>query len=91
MTFLNNDTICFAYSLTEHALFSISTLVATDLVFPASTTVTATAMGAFTGLTGYMSLGLGAKSKPCVVTLNDSEALVAKDSERIPFFMWYLE
>lgn len=80
MSFLNSDTICFAYA-PEHALFSISSLVATDLVFPASAAGPATAMGAFTGFTGYMTLGLGAKAKPCVVSLNESEVLVARDSQ----------
>ena len=43
---------------------------------------TSTTMGALTGLTGYMTLGLGAKAlKPPVVTINESEALIAKDSE----------
>lgn len=37
-------------------------------------------MGAFSGLTGYMTLGLGAKAKPGLVRLNDTEALVVKDS-----------
>ena len=83
MTFLNNDSICFAYSPTEHALFSVKTLLATDLTLPASTTASVTGMGAFTGLTGYMTLGLGAKAKPCIITVNDSEALIAKDGMRI--------
>jgi hypothetical protein len=40
-------------------------------------------MGALTGLTGYMTLGLGAKPKPGVIRLNDDEALIIKDSESI--------
>lgn len=38
-------------------------------------------MGAFTGISGYMSLGLGAKAKPCAVTINENETLIVKDSE----------
>ena len=36
-------------------------------------------MGALSGLTGYMTLGLGAKAKPCVATINESEVLITKD------------
>lgn len=38
-----------------------------------------TAMGALTGLTGYMSLGLGAKAKPGVIRVTESEVLVSRD------------
>lgn len=38
-------------------------------------------MGALSGLGGYMTLGLGSKAKPCVVSIDEKEALVAKDSE----------
>ncbi|KAE9401526.1 hypothetical protein BT96DRAFT_956547 [Gymnopus androsaceus JB14] len=38
---------------------------------------------AFTGLSGYMTLGLGAKSKPGVVRLNEDETLILKDNEGI--------
>jgi hypothetical protein len=37
-------------------------------------------MGAFTGLGGYMSLGLGSKLKPCITNVGDAEVLVPKDS-----------
>ena len=36
-------------------------------------------MNAFTGLTGYMTLGLGAKAKPGVVQVGNSEFLISKD------------
>jgi Vam6/Vps39-like protein vacuolar protein sorting-associated protein 39 len=55
---------------------------ATDISIPLPVTASTTAMGALTGLTGYMTLGLGAKPlKPPVVTVNESETLIAKDSE----------
>jgi Vam6/Vps39-like protein vacuolar protein sorting-associated protein 39 len=40
-------------------------------------------IGALAGLTGYMTLGLGAKAKPCLITVNKSEALIARESEYI--------
>ncbi|KIJ98466.1 hypothetical protein K443DRAFT_9137 [Laccaria amethystina LaAM-08-1] len=76
VTFLNPDTACFAYSPTEYAIFSISTMSAVDVVTPLPVT---SSKGTLTGLTGYMILGLGAKSKPAVVQAGDSEALIAKD------------
>jgi hypothetical protein len=38
-------------------------------------------MGALTGLTGYMTLALGAKTKPFVDHIGDSEVLITKDRE----------
>lgn len=79
MCFMNDDTIAFAYSLTEYAIFSLKTLTPVDITLPAPTI--AAGMGAFSGLTGYMTLGLGAKAKPSLLTTKDSEILIAKDSE----------
>ena len=45
--FTNDETIVFAYPLTEHAMFSLKTMVTTDITSPAATT--ATGMGARTG------------------------------------------
>ena len=36
-------------------------------------------MNALSGLTGYMTLGLGAKAKPAVVQVAPSKVLLAKD------------
>jgi len=54
---------------------------ATDIVTPLPLTGPGMAMNALTGLTGYMTLGLGAKAKPAVVQVGDSEVLLGKDSE----------
>ncbi|KAF4597180.1 Vacuolar morphoproteinsis protein 6 [Pleurotus pulmonarius] len=87
IAFLNSETLSFAYSPTEHAIFSIPTLTATDISHTpnptAGTVVAATGLGmsALTGLTGYMTLGLGAKPKPLTVALGNDEALVVKDNE----------
>ncbi|KAF8150879.1 hypothetical protein B0H34DRAFT_155040 [Crassisporium funariophilum] len=81
ITFLNKDTACFAYSPTEYAIFSLTTMTAVDIVTPLPVTGSGTAMTALTGLTGYMTLGLGAKAKPAVVQIGDSELLIAKDGE----------
>ncbi|KAK2460159.1 hypothetical protein APHAL10511_007838 [Amanita phalloides] len=81
VTFVDHDTACFAYSATEHALFQLSTMTATDIAFPAPTITTSSASrGALTGLSGYMSLGFGAKAKPCVIAVDDHEALVVRDN-----------
>ena len=79
MSFLHDETIAFAYSLTEHAIFSLKTMTPVEITLPSTTTTTG--MGAFSGLTGYMTLGLGAKAKPSLLTINESEALIVKDSE----------
>lgn len=76
---MNDDTIAFAYSLTEHAIFSLKSMTLIDIALPAA--ATAAGMGAFSGLTGYMTLGLGSKAKPSLLTTRESEVLIAKDSE----------
>ncbi|KAI9510073.1 hypothetical protein F5148DRAFT_1282272 [Russula earlei] len=38
-------------------------------------------MNAFSGLGGYMTLGLGSKLRPCVTDVGDAEVLIAKDNE----------
>jgi hypothetical protein len=81
--FLNKDTACFAYSPTEYAIFSMPTMSAVEIVTPLPLTGSGTAMNALTGLTGYMTLGLGAKAKPTIVQVGDSEILLGKDSEYI--------
>jgi len=87
IVFLDKDTACFAYSPTEYAIFSIPTMTAVDVVTPLPVTSSGTAMNALTGLTGYMTLGLGAKAKPGVVRVADFEFLIAKDGNLAPLFI----
>jgi len=54
---------------------------AIDVQLPASTIAASTTMGALTGLSGYMTLGLGSKPKPAACQINDTESLVVKDSK----------
>jgi len=56
-------------------------MTAVDIVTPLPTTASVGAMGALSGLTGYMTLGLMAKPKPIAVTTKDSEVLITKDSK----------
>jgi hypothetical protein len=87
IVFLNQDTACFAYSPTEYAIFSIPTMSAVEIVTPLPLTGPGTAMNALTGLTGYMSLGRGAKAKPAMAQVADSEVLLAKDSEYVFLYL----
>ncbi|KAF8183418.1 hypothetical protein BJ912DRAFT_1144866 [Pholiota molesta] len=79
--FLDKDTACFAYSPTEYAMFSIPTMSAADIVTPLPAAGSGSAMNALTGLTGYMTLGLGAKAKPAAARLGGTEVLIAKDGQ----------
>ncbi|KAI6042930.1 vacuolar sorting protein 39 domain 1-domain-containing protein [Pisolithus marmoratus] len=78
ITFLDYDNVCFAYSPTEYAMFSISRLAAVDVILPI---VPATSMGALSGLGSYMMLSRGAKQKPNLVRLSETEVLVVKDNQ----------
>ena len=79
MSFINDKTVTFADSLTEHAIFSLNTVTTADIALLA--TATATGMGAFSGLTGYMTLGLGTKAKSSLLAIKESEVLMVKDSK----------
>ncbi|KAI0067184.1 hypothetical protein BV25DRAFT_1959388 [Artomyces pyxidatus] len=86
ITFLNHDVVCLAYSQTEHILFSLATMMTIEISTVPTPSNSATAMsnmgmGALTGLGGYMTLGLGAKGKPCATNVNESEVLIAKDND----------
>lgn len=81
MSFFDHRTICLAYPPTDYAVFSLEKLTAIDVVTPLQATTSMPGMGAFTGITGYMTLGLGAKPKPGLLRLSEIEAIVAKDSE----------
>lgn len=82
ISFLNHDAVCFAYPPPDYAIFSTQAMSAAEISTPLPVTASTSTMGALTGLTGYMTLGLGAKAlKPPVVTVNESETLIAKDDE----------
>jgi hypothetical protein len=80
ISFFNRDLVCFGYTPTEYAIFSLQSLSATEISTPALAASTAAGIGALTGLTGYMTLGLGTKVKPCLVQI-DSGTLITKESK----------
>jgi hypothetical protein len=84
IVFLNPDVVCLAYEA-DHVLFSLDTMstieiTSTSIASKPATSIGSVGKGAFTGLGGYMTLGLGAKLRPCITNVGDDEALVAKDS-----------
>lgn len=88
MVFVNGETLCWGHTPTDYAVTSLTTSTTVDVSTPIPTatstgSVGGMGMGALSGLGSYMTLGLGAKAKPCVVSLNESEALIAKDSESL--------
>ncbi|KAI5892828.1 uncharacterized protein SCHCODRAFT_02627226 [Schizophyllum commune H4-8] len=86
MAFLNPDVVCFGYSPTEYATFDIPRMTVTDISTPPPpqpSTTTAMGVGAFTGLSGYMALALGARQKPEVLQVAENEGLITKDTEGI--------
>lgn len=87
MAFFDHDTICLGYSPTDYAVFSLEKLTATEIVTPAQATTTMAGMGAFSGLSGYMTLGLGAKPKPGILRLSESEVVVVKDSKDVNSYL----
>ncbi|CDO70890.1 hypothetical protein BN946_scf184804.g22 [Trametes cinnabarina] len=85
MVFVNGETICWGHTPTDYAVTSLTNSTTVDVTTPVPTatssgSVGTMGMGALSGLGSYMTLGLGAKAKPCVVSLNENEALIAKDN-----------
>lgn len=59
-------------------------MTTSDISFPITAGTSAASIGsigmsAFSGLGGYMTLGLGAKAKPNALRVNDTEFLIAKE------------
>lgn len=80
ISFLSPEVAGFAYA-PDYALFNIPSMSAIDVTLPLPVaTSTGMGMGAFSGLTGYMTLGLGAKAKPTIAPVGEGEVIVAKDS-----------
>ncbi|KAI9061003.1 hypothetical protein FKP32DRAFT_1594678 [Trametes sanguinea] len=85
MVFVNGETLCWGHTPTDYAVTSLTTSTTVDVSTPIPTaastgSVGGMGMGALSGLGSYMTLGLGAKAKPCVVSINESEALIGKDN-----------
>ncbi|KAI0833228.1 hypothetical protein BC628DRAFT_1342704 [Trametes gibbosa] len=85
MTFVNSTVLCWGHTPTDYCLTSLTTSTTVDASTPITTasstgSIGTMGMGALSGLGGYMTLGLGAKAKPCVAGLNENEALIAKDN-----------
>lgn len=80
ISFLTPEVVGFAY-VPDYAMFNISSMSVIDVILPLPTT-TSIGMGksTFSGLTGYMSLGLSAKAKPTITPTSESEVLIVKDS-----------
>jgi hypothetical protein len=89
IAFLDHEVVCLAYEA-GHVLFSLATMSTIEIASASATNKSGAGignvgMGAFAGLGGYMSLGLGAKLRPCVTNVGDAEVLIAKDSMCIRF------
>ncbi|KAM5530078.1 hypothetical protein V8D89_016261 [Ganoderma adspersum] len=85
IAFVNGETLCWGHTPTDYCVTSLKTSITADVTTPIATvtsgsSISTMGMGAFSGLGGYMSLGLGAKAKPNVSNVNDNEALIAKDN-----------
>ncbi|TFK87975.1 hypothetical protein K466DRAFT_662647 [Polyporus arcularius HHB13444] len=84
ITFVDGETLCWGHTPTDYCLTSVKTSITVDVTTPIPTTSSTNSismgMGALSGLGGYMTLGLGAKTRPNVINVNEDEALIAKDN-----------
>lgn len=90
VVFSTSTTLVLSYAQTDHVLLKLPMMSTTEIALPApppaqgSTGIGAMGMGAFSGLGGYMTLGLGAKAKPAVYKVSDDgEFVVLKDGGSI--------
>ena len=92
LAFSTPTVLVFAYTATDHAVFSLDSLSSSELELPSPPATNAPSAGAnlgsvglgmgmtaLTGLGGYV--GLGAKAKPTVVKISEGEVLIPKESE----------
>ncbi|KAI0714450.1 hypothetical protein C8T65DRAFT_644360 [Cerioporus squamosus] len=84
ITFVDGETLCWGHTPTDYCLTSMKTSITVDVTTPipatSSTNSISMGMGALSGLGGYMTLGLGAKTRPNVINVNEDEALITKDN-----------
>lgn len=86
-----------AYTAAEVVLLSLDTMQISDVEFPTAASAATSnvvagvannmGMGALANLGGlgnYMTLGLGAKAKPSLVKLNESEILITRERTTLP-------
>ena len=84
MAFCDSETLVIAYE-TEYAVLYLSTMSVAELVIPSIPSAAMgigmgkVGMGAFSGFSGYMTLGLGRGVKPLVIELQEGEVLVNKE------------
>ncbi|TFY59088.1 hypothetical protein EVJ58_g6005 [Rhodofomes roseus] len=83
MSFLGEDVICFGYAISDYALYYLKTATMVEIAAPipsvtSGTSISNMGMGALTNLGGYM--GLGARARPWIVSIHESEALIARDN-----------
>ncbi|KAI0322535.1 vacuolar sorting protein 39 domain 1-domain-containing protein [Amylostereum chailletii] len=88
IAFLDDKVMSLSYSPTDHVLFSLDTMSTSEITIPpvassSATTIGGMGMGSLSGFGGYMTLGLGAKDKPCVTNVRQGEVLLAKDNEGV--------
>ncbi|TDL20794.1 hypothetical protein BD410DRAFT_750406 [Rickenella mellea] len=92
IAFITPQILCLAYTATDHVLFFLETMSASELTLPPANVAAAASaaignmgmgMGALSGLGGYMTLGLGAKAKPMLAKVGEGEILVPKDNSGI--------
>ncbi|KAG8988797.1 Vacuolar morphogenesis protein 6, partial [Tulasnella sp. 427] len=87
VVFSTSTILVLSYTHADHVLLKLPMMSTTEIVLPApppttgSTGISSMGMGAFSGLGGYMTLGLGAKAKPAVYKVSDDgEFVVLKDA-----------
>ena len=82
---MNGETLCWGHTPTDYCVTSLKTSITVDVTTPIATvtsggSISTMGMGAFSGLGGYMTLGLGAKAKPMLLKMENDEVLIPHDS-----------
>ncbi|KIJ52420.1 hypothetical protein M422DRAFT_26032 [Sphaerobolus stellatus SS14] len=91
VAFVCSRVVCLAYTANEQVLLSLDTMKVSEASLPNTNTASVGGIGmtmgmgaAFSGLGGYMTLGLGGKEKkPAIVKVDDDEVLIPKDNSGI--------
>ncbi|KAG8988483.1 Vacuolar morphogenesis protein 6 [Tulasnella sp. JGI-2019a] len=91
IVFATPAVLVLSYTAADHVLLKLPMMSVTELALPAppplgTAGLSAMSKGALSGLSGYMTLGLGAKAKPAVFRVSDDGEFAVRKDNMTTFF-----
>ncbi|KAG8887443.1 Vacuolar morphogenesis protein 6 [Tulasnella sp. 332] len=91
IVFATPNVLVLSYTAADHVVLKLPVMSVTELAMPVpppagSAGLGAMSKGALSGLSGYMTLGLGAKAKPAVFRVSDDGEFAVRKDDTTAFF-----